>query len=114
MGVMPDFFRDQLPDPIKLISDAAHARDISHEWLDDYTYMAEYTYPILGQNGQPCGTSLGLAQGYEPMSFEAGQEICLHGVWVEVVSVETATEIHEEDGRRITFYDVEIREKEQL
>lgn len=111
MPALPNFFRDQLPDPIRSISDAATTEETCG-WIDDYSYRVEYSYRIIGRDGRSFHTSLGVIQGYEPMSFEVGQEICLHGVWVEVVSVETTTETHEEDGRLLTFYDVEIREKE--
>lgn len=109
MGRTPDFSRDQLPDPIKRISDAAHTGEVRRS-LDNYTYLAEYVYQINRPGEEPFETSLGFVEGYEPMSFEAGQAICLHGVWVEVVSVETIKE--RDNGLLITFYTVEIREKE--
>lgn len=103
--MLPDYYRDQLPDPIKRISDDR----FMSESTDAYTHLAEYSYPILDKRGQPMCTSLGWAEGTEPMVFKEAQQICLRGVWVEVDSVKTSTEIHEDDGRVITFYDVVVR-----
>jgi hypothetical protein len=103
--MLPDYFRDQLPDPIRKISDSR----FMNESPDPYTHLAEYSYPIFDTNGQPTRTSLGWTESRQPMAFGEGQEICLAGVWVEVDSVETSTEVHEDDDREITFYDVVVR-----
>lgn len=78
-------------------------------WMEGYTYCVEYVYPIVAVNGDPSETMLASSMGMAPMSFTAGQKICLYGVWVQVVSVETVAETAEdEDGRTVTFYTVEV------
>lgn len=103
-----DFFRDQLPDPIRKISDD---RPNNSPLVDGYTYMTEYAYPIRGHDGKPFSTSLAILMGHAESTIPVvGAEVCLSGVWVTVTSVDIDTEIHEDDGRLITFCEATVKE----
>lgn len=109
---LPDYFRNQLPDGIRQMVDHADYNPLG-EWVDGYTHMVQYTYPVIAGNGKPSDTTLASISGPEPMSFEPGQEVCLYGVWAEIESVDTVTERADDDGRLITWHTVVVRERSQ-
>ncbi|MER6605995.1 hypothetical protein ABT282_08765 [Streptomyces sp. NPDC000927] len=106
---LPDFFRDQLPDAIKRIVDHPD-HDPLGEWVDDYTYMTQYTHPIIARSGEESETTLATIMSVSSeIAPTVGQEVCLYGVWVTIVSVLRDIEADEDDGRTITFYTATVK-----
>lgn len=106
--MMPNFFRDQLPEPIRKISDN---RRVNSPRVDGYTYVTEYCYPIRGGDGKPFETSLAVIMGHSESVIPAvGSAVCLSGVWVTVTATDIDTEVCEEDGRLIKTCTATVKE----
>jgi hypothetical protein len=108
MGNLPKYFSDQMPEPIRRISVLAH-RDGMARMPDDYTHITEFSFPILDRDGKPMGTSLGLQYGGPEVSVRTGEQVCLHGVWVEVSDADTVVERDDDNGRVITFCSASVK-----
>ncbi len=106
---LPDCFRIQLPDPIRQIVDHPDWSPMGGR-RDSYTHMTQYCYPVTFPNGSPSNTILATFAGGPEVLTAVGAQVCLHGVWVEVVMVESSTEIDEEDGVERVFCTADVRE----
>lgn len=111
--MLPSYFRNQLPNLIRGIVDHRDY-DPHGRYVEGYVSLVEYCYPIKARNGTPFHTTLVSIASKESVSVSVGEQVCLHGVWVEIESVDVYSEKDdEEDGRTITFYTAVVREPTQ-
>lgn len=109
---LPNFFLKQLPGCIRKIVDHEDYDPLG-EYKEGYTHMVQYCHPVKTRDGRPSDTTLATFFGGPEVTPHEGGEVCINGVWVDVVAVDTATETDEDDGRTCTFYTAVVRDPSQ-